>query len=278
MSRGYLTFAQNNSQTDYLNLAYVQALSIKATQKINLCSVVVDEHTMKLVTESHREVFDHIILLPGADNSSDDFWKLKNEWKAYVASPYIETVKIEADMLFTANIDHWWDIMSQKDICFTTDVVNFRGEVSGNRAYRKLFDLNNLLNVYNGFFYFKKSPMAEKFFYYAKGVYENWDIVRKEILVEAANEQVTTDVVFAIACKLIGEEHCYLPNQAVPRFAHMKGAINGFHAQEDWRTKLIYQFDQNTLTVGFSRQTVPFHYHYKDFITKEIASHYETLA
>ena len=37
MSRGYIAIAQN-SKVDYLKLAYVPALSLKATQKkINLC-------------------------------------------------------------------------------------------------------------------------------------------------------------------------------------------------------------------------------------------------
>lgn len=40
MTAGYVTIAQNNSTTDYLELAYLQALSIKLTQKKDRKSVV----------------------------------------------------------------------------------------------------------------------------------------------------------------------------------------------------------------------------------------------
>jgi hypothetical protein len=59
---GFLTFAQN-SDVDYLNLAYIQAQNIKATQKQNQYAVVVDANTAKLVTDQHLQVFDHVIEL-----------------------------------------------------------------------------------------------------------------------------------------------------------------------------------------------------------------------
>ena len=110
MTRGYLTFVQNSGSVDYLTMAYVQALSIKTTQTINNYSIVVDSATQQLITDQQRQVFDHIIPMPGTDESINDKWKLKNEWKALLASPYNETIKVEADMLFTSSVDHWWDI------------------------------------------------------------------------------------------------------------------------------------------------------------------------
>ena len=278
MTRGYLTFAQNNQNTDYLTMAYIQALSIKSTQEINTYAVVVDDYTQGLIEEKHRKVFDYIIALPGEDESANDGWKLKNEWKALAATPFDETIKLESDMLFTVNLDHWWNILSQREMCFTTNVVDYTGKVSNCRTYRKVFDDNNLVNVYNGFYYFKKhSKVSQQFFDCSKLVYANWSMFRDLVLINCRDKYPTTDLVFAVAVKLCGDHNYYDPTSTVPRFAHMKGAINGWEIADDWRDRVSYQFDGNTITVGFTRQQVPFHYYQKDFISEEIINHYEQL-
>ena len=43
---GFLTVACNTEQTDYLQLAYLQALNIKRTQKNNQFAVIVDQNTL----------------------------------------------------------------------------------------------------------------------------------------------------------------------------------------------------------------------------------------
>lgn len=274
MSKGYLTFAQNSGNVDYLNMAYLQALSIKVTQKENSFAVVVDDATMNQVTERHRHVFDYIIPMPGIDEAADDTWKLRNEWKAYQATPFDETIKVEADMLFTGNVDHWWDILKVKDICFTTQVVDYKGNVATSRAYRQAFDKNNLLNLYNGFYYFKKSITTEWFFEYAEQVFKNWDTVKTRVLKGCELERPSTDLVFAVAAKLLGDDNCYLPG-GIPTFTHMKGAINNWAIDAVWDELIYHQVDGSNFTAGFQRQTVPFHYHQKYFATSDIIKHYE---
>ena len=276
MTRGYLTFVQNSGATNYLEMAYAQALSIKATCEINQYAVVVDEYTRSLITDRHSRVFDFVIPIPGVDEAANDIWKLRNEWKALAATPFDETVKLEADMLFTSNIDHWWDIMSRRDVCFTTTVLDYTGKPATARSYRQVFDDNNLLNVYNGFYYFKKSDAAAELFRYAQLVYSNWPMVRDQILVNCRDNEPNTDLVFAVAVELIGRDQYYDPTISVPRFTHMKGAINGWNIDADWRDNVLYQFDNTTLTVGFTGQQAPFHYYQKNFVSAEILENYES--
>jgi len=275
MKRGYLTFAQNNQSTNYLELAYLQALSIKATQSINSYSVIVDNQTHSQIEDRHRRVFDLIIVLE-QDYAVDQSWKLSNEWQAGIHSPYDHTVKLESDIIFTSNIDSWWDIMAARDLCFTVSVKNYRGQTSAARDYRKLFDDNNLPNVYNGFYFFKKSEFADQFFHIAELIFKNWNQV-KSFLKNCNDNTPTTDVVFAIAAKLVGEENCFLPSIEVPCFTHMKGAINDWDANQDWREMVYHQFDGTNLTVGFTRQRVPFHYYQKDFASPELIKYYESI-
>lgn len=275
--RGFLTFAQNSDTADYLKLAYVQALSIKLTQKNNNCSVIVDQKTMDQVTDKHREIFDHIILLP-EDDAVDDSWKLRNEWKAFQLTPYYETIKVESDIIFPISIDHWWPTLQQYEIILTSKVMSYEGNIGTSRAYRQLFDENNLPDLYSGLMYFRYSRTTAEFFDAARQIYLNWELFRDQILTKCFDTNPTTDVVFAIAARMIGEHRCYNPLLSFPTFTHMKGAMNGWGINVDWTEKLYAQLNDNaSLTVGFRRQTCPFHYFQKHFITDELVLQYEEL-
>ena len=275
--KGFFTFAQNNETTDYLSLAYCQALSVKSTQKISSFAVAVDEPTKACLTDAHREVFDYIIDIPD-DASTNDTWKMRNEWKVWWLTPFKETIKIESDILLVDSIDHWWPGLQQKEVCLTTTVRDYEGAVSPCRAYRALFDENSLPDVYNGLMYFRFGKDSLEFFSYAKAIFEQWDMVRITILKNCHDETPSTDVVFALAAILLGEERCTNPTLSYPTFTHMKGAINRWGINTDWTEKLYAQIDdQCHLTVGFSRQTYPFHYYQKNFITPEVIARYERI-
>ena len=103
---GFVTFAQNTSQVDYLKLAYLQAMNIKQTQEFALtpCAVIVDSETNKLITDNHRRAFEYVIVLDTDHNSKDSDWKLANECQVYDLSPFDTTIKVESDIWFTRNI------------------------------------------------------------------------------------------------------------------------------------------------------------------------------
>ncbi len=274
--RGFITFAQNNYTTDYLSLAYCQALSIKCSQRVTTSyAVIVDAATNAKLEDRHMKVFDHVIVMP-QDDSADDCWKLRNEWQVWNLTPYKQTMKVESDMLFTTNIDHWWDGIQQKDVCMTSHVLDYEGNVATCRAYRKLFDDNNLPDVYSGLMYFRYSKTGAIFFNYVKEIYKNWELFKTSILTNCRDEAPTTDVVFAIATILTGVEECTHPGLSFPTFSHMKGGMQGWAASADWTEKLYSQFnDKMELTVGFTRQQNPFHYYKKTFVTEDLISRYE---
>lgn len=276
MTRGYLTFVQNNGKTDYLNLAYLQALSLKVTNKINRYAVVVDKMTELMVTDKHRKVFDYIIPIPGEDDAANHQWKMHNEWKALQATPFDETIKVEADMLFTASVDHWWNILSIKDVCFTNRIVDYTERVSRTREYRRVFDLNQLPDIYAGFYYFRKSETAKELFSHAELIFKNWTYVKNYMLKNGEHEPASTDLVFAIAAKMLGTENCTLPG-TVPTFVHMKNAVQGWTENTPWSEMVYTEFDGSNVTVGFQRQRLPFHYHLKTFAKEETIKHYESL-
>ena len=271
--QGYFAIVQN-SDVDYLRMAYLQALSIKTTQRINKYGIAVDAATKECITDKHCKVFDYIIDIPFGDAAADDEWKLANHWKLYSCTPFKETVNLDVDMIFTRDVSHWWDHMRQKDICITTDVVDFRGNKIGDRRFRRLFDQNHLLNTYNGFSYFRYTKTMADFFQHVKHIFENWPTYRDNVLKNCRIEKPTTDEVYALAALYIGEERCYIPG-IQPTFVHMKPELQGF-GNNKWTDMTSWTLTNDMdFIVGGYYQMYPFHYTQKDFCSDELIQRYE---
>lgn len=274
--KGYLTFAQNCATIDYLSIAYLQALSIKCTQKINNYAVVVDKATNELITDEMEKVFDYIIVMAD-DKAANEEWKLENEWKAWWLTPFKETVKLDSDILFTRNIDHWWPIMQQKEVCCTSKVRDYEGNISTVDTFRKLHKINNLPNLYSGFTYFRYSEFSRNFFIQVQNVFQNWPLFRDKLLKNCRHDKANTDEAYAIAAMLVGEEGCYNPAIDIPTFCHMKGPMQGW-PNVDWTQHVYAQLDDRAnLTIGFNRQMYPFHYVNKEFATGDLIEKYRRI-
>lgn len=272
---GYVTFAQNTNTVNYLELAYLQALNIKATQKINKYAVIVDTSTKELINDKHRDVFDYIIDLPVDYNSTTSDWKLANEWQVFALTPFKETIKVESDLLFTRSIDHWWNTFRLRDIVLSTGCKDYKQQTATSRKYRKLFDDNSLPDTYSGLMYFRFSKTAADFFRTARKIYEQWDAVSESML-NCRDPLPTTDVVYAITANLIGQELCTIPSADFINFVHMKPAINGFEETADFTDVFVTEFDQGMIRINNINQYHPLHYHVKTFPTPEMTEYYES--
>ena len=266
-SQGWLTFAQNSETTNYVDMAYLLALSVKATCKINSFAVAVDKDSEATLTDNQRKVFDHVIVVP----KSEPF---ENESLAWEITPYKETFKLEADVIIPRNIDHWWDGCRVQDVVYTTNVRDYKGQISNDRTYRKFFDANNLVNSYNGFTYFRHSRTSAEFFGTVEKAWREFHTLRDRVLKHSIYDKPDTDVLWALASLLTDNVH-HSP-LSYPTFTHMKGAINGFPKDWDWRNAVAWtNTDDLDLIVGGYAQNYPFHYFQKDFCTKELIERYE---
>jgi hypothetical protein len=258
---GFLTFAQNTN-VDYLNLAYVQAQNIKATQKQNQYAVVIDTNTAKLVTDQHLRVFDYVIELP-VDMAENSTWKLSNEWQAFNLTPFKETIKLESDLLFTRDIGHWIHALRLRDICFSLHCRDHQDHTVTRSPYRKLFEINDLPDIYNGMYYFRYSQTAAEFFKIAKAIYTNWNVVKDQLI--QCDQLPTTDVVFALTVKILGQEQCLIPTLDFFNFVHMKSGIQGWNDRQPWTDYVNIERDNNILRINNINQYNPVHYYEKNF-------------
>ena len=270
--QGFLTIASNTKDVDYLRLAYLQALNVKATQKIKSFAVIVDANTATKIEEHHKEVFDYIIEVP---NSTTGPYGL--EVQAFWQTPFKETIKLESDLLFPCSIDHWWTAFRLRDVVLSSGCQNYKQEIATSRRYRKLFDENHLPDVYNGLMYFRFSQTATNFFRTAAQIFENWDIV-KTSLTHCDDEYPTTDVVYALAANLIGPELCTLPTVKFINFVHMKPSINGFNEDYNFNEVFVTEFADGIVRINNINQYHPLHYYDKDFPTEEMIDYFRSMA
>jgi hypothetical protein len=265
--RGYLVIAQNNNDTDYVTCAQTLAQSIKLVEpEAKIClltDVLVD-----------NKIFDYVKIFPFGDQSKDSSWKLQNDWQCFYASPFRETIKLEADMIVPHSIKHWFDICSVKDVVCTIGARDFHNRKSRSRVYRKIFDDNNLPDVYNAITYWKLSAGAQKFFDTVRDLFGNWETAMSA-LKYGTGQILNTDLAYAIALRLLGEEQYTLPG-SVPGLIHMKSSINGIEL-EDWTKELVWEIDRGSLRINTIEQMWPFHYHIKSF-AKTIQEHYGRIS
>jgi hypothetical protein len=248
VDKGFVIMAQDTEKTSYTRCAEVLSKSIKR---------VMPEADITIITTA---------MLPYGDLAKDSDWKLINDWQVYEASPYEYTIKLEADMYLPRNIEHWWDVLSDRDIVVSQTIRNYKQGISTVRFYRRFIDDNQLPDVYNAITYFKKSDTAKEFFNLVRDIFTNW-IEYKNILKCNPEEIATTDWVYAIACHVMGEEKTTMPYFTEMSMVHMKPYINNLPT-ENWTDTLIYECLPDQLRIQTFPQQYPFHYHVKNFCDK----------
>lgn len=241
MSKGFVIMAQNSATTDYVSCAESLRSSIEQYMP-NIPVTIVTEGEPSFATD----------------------------WQVYNKSPYEHTIKLEADMIVTSNIDYWFDVLSLKDVVVCQTIRNYKGSVSNVKVYRNFIYDNNLPDVYNAMTYFKKSKFAEDFFNLTKEIFEHWEDYKK-ILKCDMEEQASTDWVYSIACHILGVENTTLPNFTDFSMVHMKQFVIDTHI-EDWTKELVYELG-NPFKVQTIPQRYPFHYHIKSF-SNVLKEHY----
>lgn len=270
--QGFLTIAANTAEVDYLHLAYLQALNIKATQRIKSFAVIVDPATNQQIQEHHKQAFNYIIEAPASTTGPYGL-----EVQAFWLTPFKETVKLESDLLLPSSIDHWWRAFRLRDIVLSTGCKNYLQNESTSQRYRKLFDDNNLPDVYNGLMYFRYSKTAADFYRRAAEIFNNWVTVQATLL-NCRDEYPTTDVVFALAAEIVGRELCTIPSLDFVNFVHMKPAINGYPESARFQDMYVTEFDRGMIRINNVNQYHPVHYHEKDFPTEEMYEYFRSMA
>lgn len=263
-SKGVCILAQNNSTTDYVRQAYALAKSLKKYNDVSVSIITND------VVD--YDIFDNIIPIPGTDESLQTDWKIENRWKLYQCSPYDRTLVFDADMLILENIDDWWIYLESKDLFFVSDVKTYQNKQVTTRYYRKVFDANDLPNLYSGIYYFKKGSVAQQFFTLLEIIMQNWEQFYKKFAPNNFQRWCSLDVSIAIASKILNNENTVTSQCSPITFTHMKTkAQNWKYEPQKWTQVLDYFISSDgKLFVGNYKQRGVFHYVEDEFLDNVI--------
>jgi hypothetical protein len=235
--RGYLIPAINTDTTDYVACAEQLADSLRQW------------HPAANITILTRDQ------LPCGDQGG-----FANDWQCFAASPYRQTIKLEADMVIASPVDHWWTMLEHRDLVISTGARDFYDQLTTSRFYRKVFDANHLPDVYNAITYWRVSPTAQEFFQLVRDIFENW--AEYKTLLKFPDEAPSTDLVYAMAAQIMGPELVTLPFASYPRIVHMKRYMIPTQSP-DWTQELVWESDP--LRFNTVAQWGAIHYHHKDW-------------
>ena len=225
------------------------------------------DEKVAVVGDCKDPIFDYEIELPYGDSGG-----LSNDWQIEKATPFHETIKLEADMILNGSIAHWWTTFEKRDVVVVNGTKDFYNQTTTQQLYRRHLSLNYLPDVYNAVTYWRHSQMAITFFRTVKMLFENWSEV-KELIKGWSTDTPDTDTVYAIAISILGTDQFLIPNP--PQFAHMKGKIN-YCEGENWTKELVWELNEQGLRINTIQQTIPTHYYIKDF-SKTLEEHYDNL-
>ena len=230
-NQGFFVVAQNSADCDYIRQAYYLAKSIANSQStVKNISLMTND----VVPEQYLSAFDKIIKIPFEDHALTSDWKVQNRWKAYHATPYEQTILLDADMLILSDLNYVWKKLQDKNLYFTSQVKNFRGDILTDRVYRKTFIENELPNLYSGFCYFKKSNESLEFWKLVEFITYNWEKFYGDFAPKNYQKFYSLDVTISIAVKILGIDDCF-DNTQLCSFTHMKSLIQGWNSvHPDW--------------------------------------------
>lgn len=276
MSKGFLVFAQNTKQVDYIQQAYALALSIKFSQKSTTAVSLV---TNNEVPEKYKWAFDQIIPIPWITDLPNSEFCSEHRWKLYHVTPYDETIVLDTDMLMLEDISDWWVYCSHYDLKFCSRVLNYKLETIQDTVYRKAFTANQLTNPYFALHYFKKSSQAYEFYKVLEFVVNNWNWCYDNFAFKEYQEWLSMDLASAIAIEISGLQNIVVDTCSPLEFVHMKPLIQGWPEPAlNWQQAVHSVLtDAGVLFVGNIRQPKLFHYVKKDFLNNRIISTLEEL-
>ena len=172
-----------------------------------------------------------------------------------------QTILLDADMLVLSDLNNVWEQLQDKNLYFTSQVKNFRGDVLTDRVYRKTFIENELPNLYSGLCYFQKSDESLEFWKLVEFITYNWEKFYGEFSPKNYQKFYSLDVTISIAAKILGLENCFDNNQ-ICSFTHMKSLIQGWNTvHPDWtKVAQVEIVDADTIYINQFKQSGVLHY------------------
>jgi hypothetical protein len=153
-ARGYVTLAAGS--TRYLEMAVDMALSLRAHTSHPM-ALIADEAVAEVARTHYEKVFARVCLI------GEDFREGRaRKYGVAEATPWEESVFIDADCLVLGSLDHLWESLDSHDMAFLGELLS--GEDDENhhgfstRSLMRRFGLDHYLKTNSGLFCFRREP------------------------------------------------------------------------------------------------------------------------
>ena len=117
--------------------------------------------------------------------------------------------------------------------------------------------------------YFRKSKFAQKFFETAEKITKNWTEVRNTMLINCHDKYPSTDVVFALAYRIMDPTMQGLVDYEWFKFIHHKPDIHGVKVRNH-NDYLLPNRSGEKIYLGETRLSKVWHYHDKELDVSNI--------
>lgn len=229
--RGYIIPAFNVGTVDYVDCARALAKTLLLQHPgARICLLTND------ATAVDPNLFAYTHVVENVDTANP----YANDWLVFDHTPFRQTIKLEADMEVASAVDHWWTLFEHRDVVISQGCRTFYDTPGTSRLYRRLFDNNNLPDVYNAITYWRLSKTAQDFFHLVKSIFTNWQSYKG--LLKFPEDVPSTDVVYAMAALIMGPEQVTLPRGVGPQIVHMKPGMSPYTATR-WPDELVWECD-----------------------------------
>lgn len=227
--RGYIIPAFNTGSVDYVDCARALAKTLLMQHPdARICLLTNEKYAADPALFAYTHIVEDI-------NTANPY---ANDYLVFHHTPFRQTIKLEADMVVASPVDHLWSIFEHRDVVISQGCRDFYDNPATSRKYRKLFDANNLPDVYNAITYWRLSKTAQDFFKLVQNIFSNWE--HYKTLLKFPEEVPSTDVVYAMAAQIMGPELVTLPQGCGPQIVHMKSGICPFTANH-WTDELVWE-------------------------------------
>lgn len=156
-SRGYLTLAARDPR--YLEMAVDMALSLRGHTDLPI-ALAADDALAALANDRYAAAFDAITLVPERFRRSRAL-----KYGTAEASPYEETIFVDADCIVLSGLDHLWPVLQTTDMAMTGEHLTIhedrRHHGFSTSALIRRFHLDTYLKTNSGLFCFRRTPALQ---------------------------------------------------------------------------------------------------------------------
>jgi hypothetical protein len=143
----------------YVEMAVDMALSLREHTELPI-AIAVDASLEAVVTDRYADVFDEVVRLP---ERFIDGRALK--YGTAEASPYEETMFVDADCLVLASLDGLWSILDDSDMAMVGEHLTRQQDENhhgfSTRRLMRSFGLDTYLKTNSGLFCFRRTPALQ---------------------------------------------------------------------------------------------------------------------